>query len=130
MNAAADIKEMMTAWNVIQKAAEQKFPEATKEELYQIVKSAMQHALGQEVELMELRAENAAMRMFGWRVDGGRNRTGLTDAIAASLTEGRTSTALELVKLRADDAALRPGLDRIAEAQRMLERHVGLDKEE
>jgi len=37
---------MMEAWNKIQKAARQQFPNATEEELYEITKDAMNHALG------------------------------------------------------------------------------------
>jgi hypothetical protein len=41
----ADLKEMMAAWNTIEAAAKSQFPNATPEELYQIVKGAMNHAL-------------------------------------------------------------------------------------
>ncbi len=43
---AQDIKEMMDGWNTIMAAAKEQFPKATEEELYQIAKGAMNHALG------------------------------------------------------------------------------------
>ena len=42
----ADLKEMMAGWNKIEAAAKKQFPCASKEELYQIAKGAMNHALG------------------------------------------------------------------------------------
>ena len=36
---------MIDGWNTIMAAARQQFPAATEEELYQISKGAMQHAL-------------------------------------------------------------------------------------
>jgi len=41
-----DIKEMMSAWGIIEQEAKKQFPDATKDELYDICKSAMYHALG------------------------------------------------------------------------------------
>lgn len=46
MTTAEAMKEMMEAWNKIMAAARQQFPKATEEELYQIAKGAMNHALG------------------------------------------------------------------------------------
>ena len=43
------ILEMLTAWNKIMLTAEDTFPGATQEELYQISKGAMSHALGCEI---------------------------------------------------------------------------------
>lgn len=43
--AAQDIAELMAAWNKIMAAARQQFPGASEEELYQIAKGAMNHAL-------------------------------------------------------------------------------------
>ena len=43
---ARDIVEMMAGWNTIEAAAKLQFPNATKEELYEICKGAMNHALG------------------------------------------------------------------------------------
>lgn len=43
---AEDLKEMMNGWNKIMAAAKVQFPKATEEELYQIAKGAMNHALG------------------------------------------------------------------------------------
>jgi hypothetical protein len=43
---AQDMAEMMQGWNKIEAAAKKQFPNATKEELFQICKSAMNHALG------------------------------------------------------------------------------------
>lgn len=45
MNIAQDLKELMAAWNTIAAAAKQQFPGASAEELYQIIKGAMNHAL-------------------------------------------------------------------------------------
>ena len=39
------LKEMMAGWNKIEAAAKIQFPNATSEELYQICKDAMNHAL-------------------------------------------------------------------------------------
>ena len=41
-----DIAEMMAGWNKIEAAAKAQFPKASKAELYEICKSAMNHALG------------------------------------------------------------------------------------
>ena len=38
-------KEMMAGWNKIEAAAKKQFPNATSEQLYQICKDAMNHAL-------------------------------------------------------------------------------------
>lgn len=46
MTTAEAIKEMMEGWNKIMEAARQQFPGASEEELYQITKGAMNHALG------------------------------------------------------------------------------------
>lgn len=46
MTTAEALKEMMEGWNTIMEAARQEFPNATEEELYQIAKGAMNHALG------------------------------------------------------------------------------------
>ena len=46
MTTAEALKEMMEGWNKIMEAARQQFPAATEEELYQIAKGAMNHALG------------------------------------------------------------------------------------
>ena len=43
---AQDLKEMMNGWNTIETAAKKQFPNATKEELYEICKGAMNHAIG------------------------------------------------------------------------------------
>ena len=40
------LAEMMAGWNKIEAAAKAQFPNADKEELYQICKGAMKHALG------------------------------------------------------------------------------------
>lgn len=40
-----DLQEMMNGWNKIVAAARQQFPAANEEEIYQIAKGAMQHAL-------------------------------------------------------------------------------------
>ncbi len=45
---AADIAEMMAAWNTIMAAAKREFPGASDEKLYQIAKSAMNHSLKME----------------------------------------------------------------------------------
>jgi hypothetical protein len=42
---AGDLQEMMAVWNKITAAARAQFPKATEEELYQITKGAMNHAL-------------------------------------------------------------------------------------
>ena len=41
-----DIATMMAGWNKIEAAAKAQFPHAGKDELYQICKGAMNHALG------------------------------------------------------------------------------------
>ena len=41
-----DLKEMMSGWSAIVAAARAQFPNASKEEIYQIAKGAMQHTLG------------------------------------------------------------------------------------
>jgi hypothetical protein len=46
MTTAQALQEMMAAWNKIMTAAKTQFPKATEEELYQIAKGAMNHALG------------------------------------------------------------------------------------
>lgn len=43
---AADLAEMMAAWNKIESAAKAQFPHATPEEVYEITKGAMNHSLG------------------------------------------------------------------------------------
>jgi formiminotetrahydrofolate cyclodeaminase len=48
MTIAQALQEMMEAWNKIMAAAKIKFPKATDEELYQISKVAMNHALGKK----------------------------------------------------------------------------------
>lgn len=45
MTTAQAIKEMMAGWMKIEAEAKKQFPNATAEELYQICKSAMNHAL-------------------------------------------------------------------------------------
>ncbi len=40
-----DIKTLMEGWNKIESAAKAQFPKATKEELYQICKGAMDRAM-------------------------------------------------------------------------------------
>ena len=40
------IAELMAGWNTIEAAAKKQFPHADKEELYEICKGAMNHALG------------------------------------------------------------------------------------
>ena len=40
------MSELMAGWNKIESAAKEQFPNATKEELYEITKSAMCYALG------------------------------------------------------------------------------------
>ena len=42
---AETLKEMMEAWNKIMAAARKQFPMATEEELFEIAKGAMNHAL-------------------------------------------------------------------------------------
>lgn len=46
MTTAEALKEMMENWNKIMEAARKQFPTSTEEELYQIAKGAMNHALG------------------------------------------------------------------------------------
>ena len=46
MTTVEAIKEMMAAWNTIEAKAKKQFPAATKEELYEICKGAMSHAIG------------------------------------------------------------------------------------
>jgi len=46
MTTAEAMKEMMEGWNKIMAAAREQFPEASEDELYQIAKGAMNHALG------------------------------------------------------------------------------------
>lgn len=43
--AASAIAELMRGWNKIEAAAKLRFPGASKEEIYQICKGAMNHAL-------------------------------------------------------------------------------------
>lgn len=43
---AADLREMMAAWATIEAAARREFPNASADELYQICRGAMDHALG------------------------------------------------------------------------------------
>ena len=45
MTTAEVIKEAMRGWNVIEAAAKKQFPAASKDELYEICKGAMNHAL-------------------------------------------------------------------------------------
>jgi hypothetical protein len=45
-NFAADLREMLTNWNTIERAARATFPKATKEEVYKITAGAMNHSLG------------------------------------------------------------------------------------
>jgi hypothetical protein len=45
MTTAQALKEMMSGWNTIEAKAKTQFPNATKEELYQICKDAMNYAL-------------------------------------------------------------------------------------
>jgi hypothetical protein len=45
MTTAQALKEMMNGWNTIEAKAKAQFPNATKEELYQICKDAMNYAL-------------------------------------------------------------------------------------
>ena len=42
---AADIAELMAAWNKIEAAAKAQFPNATAEEVFQIASGAMSHAI-------------------------------------------------------------------------------------
>lgn len=44
--AAQDLQEMMIGWDKIMAAAKIEFQNSTDEELFQIAKSAMTHALG------------------------------------------------------------------------------------
>jgi len=46
MTNAEAISELMAAWNKIMDAARAQFPDANDEELYQIAKGAMDHAVG------------------------------------------------------------------------------------
>lgn len=46
MTTAQALKAAMAGWNTIEAKAKQQFPNATQEELYQICKDAMKHALG------------------------------------------------------------------------------------
>jgi len=43
---ASDMAELMAGWNKIEAAAKAQFPKASEEELYQICKGAMAHAIG------------------------------------------------------------------------------------
>jgi hypothetical protein len=43
---AADIAELMRGWNTIEAAAKAQFPNASKAELYEICKGAMNKTLG------------------------------------------------------------------------------------
>ena len=45
MTTAEAIKEMMQAWDQIITAAREQYPHASEEQIYQIAKSAMNHAL-------------------------------------------------------------------------------------
>jgi hypothetical protein len=42
---AADFREMMAAWATIEAAAQREFPGACEDEIYQICRGAMNHAL-------------------------------------------------------------------------------------
>lgn len=42
---AEDLKKLMDGWNTIEEAAKKEFPNATKDELYEITKGAMDFAL-------------------------------------------------------------------------------------
>ena len=42
---AKDIATLMAGWNTIEAAAKAQFPKASKDELYEICKGAMNHAL-------------------------------------------------------------------------------------
>ena len=44
-NAAADIREMIAAWNRIEAAARAQFPAASEDEIYKLTCGAMNHAL-------------------------------------------------------------------------------------
>lgn len=44
--AAQALQEMMNVWNTIMSSARAEFPEATGEQLFQIVSSVMRHSLG------------------------------------------------------------------------------------
>jgi hypothetical protein len=46
MTTTEAIKEMMAGWNKIMAQAKKEFPNATEEQLFKIVSSAMNHALG------------------------------------------------------------------------------------
>ena len=43
---AADLAEMMAAWNKIEAAAKAQFPKASAQERYEIALNAMKHAMG------------------------------------------------------------------------------------
>lgn len=43
---AEDFSELMHGWDTIMKAAREQSPDATEEEIYEIAKGAMNHALG------------------------------------------------------------------------------------
>lgn len=45
-NFAADLREMLAAWTTIEKTARTTYPGASKEELFKITSSAMNHSLG------------------------------------------------------------------------------------
>ena len=45
MNLAQDLQVMMNGWHKIEAAAKAEFPNASSEEIYQITKNAMMHAL-------------------------------------------------------------------------------------
>jgi hypothetical protein len=45
MTTAQALKELMNGWNAIEAKAKTQLPNATKDELYQICKDAMIHAL-------------------------------------------------------------------------------------
>ena len=42
---AADLKEMMAAWSKIETAARREYPKCSEEEIFEICKGAMNHAL-------------------------------------------------------------------------------------
>ncbi len=50
---ADDIKEMMAVWETIEREAKKRFPDASKEELYQICKGAMNRQLKQDPKISE-----------------------------------------------------------------------------
>ena len=45
---ADDLREMMSAWNTIEKAAREQNPRATERKIYEIASSAMDRSLGIE----------------------------------------------------------------------------------